>query len=121
MPPRQRPQGPTLDEIRLWPAMVSVEDAAWALRVSRAYAYRLLQHGQLPVRTKLVGSRRVVVTSSLISYIADKSEDDPGPGYDQDVAHRHSPGRTPGAGEAPQRTGRPAGPGYDPRAATRVR
>jgi predicted DNA-binding transcriptional regulator AlpA len=58
-----------LDEVRASPATVSVEFAALAVGISRAYAYRLLQRGQFPVRTRLVGSRRVVVTAALVAYL----------------------------------------------------
>lgn len=66
---RQRPQRPTLDEVKASPATVSVEFAALAIGISRAYAYRLLQRNVFPVRTRLVGSRRLVVTAALIAYL----------------------------------------------------
>lgn len=59
--------GPTLEEIRQWPAAVPLPLAAAALGVSRATAYRLVGDGTFPVRVIKVGPRRtVVVTADLI-------------------------------------------------------
>lgn len=70
MPGRPRPTRPTLDEVRGWPATVSVAEAALALGISRAYAYRCIQGSQFPVRTLLVGSRLLVSTPALIAFLS---------------------------------------------------
>jgi predicted DNA-binding transcriptional regulator AlpA len=62
-----QPVGPTLDELRGWPASVSVEDAALALGVSRAHAYACIKTGTFPARALRVGTRTKIVTSSIIA------------------------------------------------------
>lgn len=62
-------QRPTLEDIGNWPPTVSVEDAARAIGISRAHAYRLLNKGQFPVEAELVGNRRVVMTESLLRWL----------------------------------------------------
>lgn len=57
---------PTLDEIRLWPATVSVEQSAQAYGCSRAHAYESIRAGTFPARTLRVGNRIVVVTRSIL-------------------------------------------------------
>ena len=57
---------PTLEDIRKWPAAVSVEDSAAALGVSRAHAYDCIRLGTYPVRTIRVGSRIAVLTASIL-------------------------------------------------------
>lgn len=64
-----RPAGPTLDEIRSWPATVNVEDYARAFGISRAGAYESIRSGTAPVRTINVGTRVKVVTASIISVL----------------------------------------------------
>lgn len=58
--------GPTLEEIRRWPAAVNVEDYAQALGISRAGAYESIRAGTCPVRTVKVGGRIKVVTASIL-------------------------------------------------------
>ncbi|MFG2544350.1 DNA-binding protein [Streptomyces sp. NPDC048594] len=59
--------GPTLDEIRTWPATVPVTTAATALGCSRTHLYELVKAGQAPVRTLRLGvGRTVVLTASLV-------------------------------------------------------
>jgi predicted DNA-binding transcriptional regulator AlpA len=58
---------PTLDEVREWPATVSVELGAAAFGCSRAHAYESIRTGTFPARTLRVGNRIVVVTSSILS------------------------------------------------------
>ncbi|MDG4788100.1 DNA-binding protein [Micromonospora sp. WMMD1102] len=60
-------KGPTLDEIRAWPATVSVELAAAALGVGRSHAYESIRLGTFPARTLKVGRRTTVVTSSILA------------------------------------------------------
>lgn len=61
------PTGPTLDEIRTWPATVSVEQAARAIGISRAHAYESIRRGTFPARTLSVGARTRVLTSSIVA------------------------------------------------------
>lgn len=64
----RRTSAPTLDEIRKWPATVSVTEAATALGVSRAALYARIADGTTPVGVVRIGERRVrVVTESLIA------------------------------------------------------
>jgi hypothetical protein len=58
--------GPTLAEIRDWPATVSVPTAARAIGVSRSHLNDLIRRGEAPVKTLNFGRRNVVVTASLI-------------------------------------------------------
>lgn len=60
---------PTLAEIRMWPATVSVERAATALGCSRGHAYEAIRTGRFPARTLRVGRRTVVVTGSIIAVL----------------------------------------------------
>jgi predicted DNA-binding transcriptional regulator AlpA len=60
------PTGPTLDEVRAWPATVNVDQAAAALGVSRAYAYEAIKVGTFPARVIKVGNRTTVVTASIL-------------------------------------------------------
>jgi excisionase family DNA binding protein len=64
---QHRPHGPTLDEIRTWPATVSVGEAAAALGCSQAHAYDCIRTGTLPARTLRVGGRIRVVTASILA------------------------------------------------------
>ncbi|MFG2671399.1 DNA-binding protein [Streptomyces sp. NPDC048445] len=59
-------RGPTLDEVKAWPATVDVPTAATALGVSRAHLYALVKRGDAPVRTLAFGTNRRVVTASLV-------------------------------------------------------
>jgi hypothetical protein len=57
---------PTLTEVRAWPAVVSVAQAATALGYSRSGLYEQIRRGEAPVRTLTCGRRVVVVTASLV-------------------------------------------------------
>lgn len=59
--------GPTLDEVRAWPATVSVTEAAAALGISRAHAYELVRLGELPVKVIIVGRTKRVTTASILA------------------------------------------------------
>lgn len=61
--------GPTLDEVRRWPATVNVEDYARAFGISRAGAYESIRTGTCPVRTIKVGNRIKVVTASIVKVL----------------------------------------------------
>lgn len=65
------PVGPTLDEIRQWPATVSVEEAASALGISRAHAYDLIKADSFPAKALPVGRRIRVTTRSILAVIDD--------------------------------------------------
>ncbi|MFD7429015.1 helix-turn-helix domain-containing protein [Streptomyces sp. NPDC059818] len=62
----RRDPGPTLDEVKAWPATVDVPAAAEALGVSRAHLYALVKRGDAPVRTLTFGKSHRVVTASLV-------------------------------------------------------
>ena len=64
---------PTLGEIENWPATVPVTQAATALGISRAYAYRLIANGSLQVRVVRMGRRVVVVTGSLVNLLHEQT------------------------------------------------
>ncbi|GHG15406.1 hypothetical protein GCM10018777_31430 [Streptomyces albogriseolus] len=57
---------PTLADIRTWPAVVPVDQAAAALGCSRSWLYARIKTGDAPVRSLRYGTR-VVVTASLIN------------------------------------------------------
>jgi predicted DNA-binding transcriptional regulator AlpA len=64
-----RPVGPTIEEIRGWPATVSVEDGARALGISRAHAYESIKLGTFPGRTLRVGNTLRVITGSILAVL----------------------------------------------------
>lgn len=57
---------PTLDDIRHWPAAVSIPQACAALGISKAHGYELAKRGLFPVRVIAAGARYVVVTADLL-------------------------------------------------------
>ncbi|MFI6123239.1 DNA-binding protein [Streptomyces sp. NPDC051064] len=57
---------PTLDEIRTWPATVSVPEAAKAIGISKSHMHSLIKRGEAPVRTLSFGARHRVVTADLV-------------------------------------------------------
>jgi excisionase family DNA binding protein len=59
----------TLAKLKRWPATVSVEEAATALGIGRSTAYELLRRGEFPAATITCGSRKLVLTSSLLSLL----------------------------------------------------
>lgn len=61
---------PTLDDIRRWPAAVSITAAATAYGISRSHAYELASRGEFPARTIRAGSRYVVVTADIIRQLS---------------------------------------------------
>jgi predicted DNA-binding transcriptional regulator AlpA len=68
------PKGPTLDEIRRWPATVGVEQGAAALGVSRAHAYESIKAGTFPARALVVGRRIRVTTASILAVLGDEPQ-----------------------------------------------
>lgn len=63
------PVGPTLDEIRTWPATVSVRQACWAIGISGAWGYQLVAQGEFPCEVLRLGGRTRVVTASLVALL----------------------------------------------------
>jgi excisionase family DNA binding protein len=64
-----RSSGPTIDEIRSWPATVDPGTAARALGCSRSYAYDLVRRGEFPARVIEVGGKRRVITASILALL----------------------------------------------------
>lgn len=62
---------PTVRQVAQWPPTVSVAQAALAMGISRAHAYRLIAQGgnAFPVETEKMGNRRVVMTASLLRWL----------------------------------------------------
>jgi hypothetical protein len=57
---------PTLDEIRSWPATVSVPQAAKALGISDTHLHSLIRAGEAPVKTLTLRGRHRVITAALV-------------------------------------------------------
>jgi hypothetical protein len=57
---------PTLDEIRTWPATVSVPQAATALGISKTYLHDLIKRNEAPVKVLPLNGRHRVITASLV-------------------------------------------------------
>ncbi|MFJ1788386.1 helix-turn-helix domain-containing protein [Streptomyces anulatus] len=64
------PNEPTLEEIRAWPATVSVPDAAKALGISKSHLLVLIKRGESPVRTLSFGARYRVITADLVRLLS---------------------------------------------------
>jgi hypothetical protein len=62
--------GPTLDDVRAWPAAVDLPQACRALGISRAWGYELAASGEFPCRVLTVRGRRKVITASLIQVLS---------------------------------------------------
>lgn len=65
---------PTLEEIRAWPATVSVPQAAPALGCSSSQLFTLLRRGECPVKTLSYGRRHVVITADLIRVLSGEGQ-----------------------------------------------
>jgi hypothetical protein len=61
---------PTLDEIRLWPAAVSIPRGSAAFGFSRSHGFELAKRGEFPARIIKAGGRWVVVTADLIRVLS---------------------------------------------------
>ncbi|MGW2565802.1 DNA-binding protein [Streptomyces sp. NPDC001537] len=60
----------TLDEVRTWPALVSLTQAARALGIGRTTAFTLAARGAFPVPVvRVVGRRQQVRTADLVRYL----------------------------------------------------
>lgn len=57
---------PTLDEVRQWPATVTVDQAASALGISRSHLYDVIKEGTAPVKVQVIGKTFRVITASLL-------------------------------------------------------
>ena len=57
---------PTLNEVRKWPATVSVTKAATALGISKTYLHQLIKRGESPVKVLPVNGRHRVITAALV-------------------------------------------------------
>ncbi|MFI8279764.1 hypothetical protein ACIGBH_33670 [Streptomyces sp. NPDC085929] len=62
--------GPTLAEIRTWPATISIPQAATALGCSKSHLHEAIKRDESPVKTIPFGSRRVVITADLIRLLS---------------------------------------------------
>jgi len=67
---------PTIQEIRTWPATVTVEQAATAFGVGRSHAYECVRTGTFPARTLKVGERIVVITGSILAALGEPVDSD---------------------------------------------
>lgn len=73
--------GPTIDDIRTWPATVDVATASRAIGISRSYGYELAKRGEFPVRSLAVGGKTRVLTADLMRVLGispESSEAAPG-------------------------------------------
>ncbi|MFI8529050.1 helix-turn-helix transcriptional regulator [Streptomyces aquilus] len=59
----------TLDEVRTWPALVSLAQAARALGIGTTTAYDWHRRGEFPVPVLKVGGRQKVRTADLVRYL----------------------------------------------------
>jgi hypothetical protein len=62
---------PTLEEVRTWPATVSVPMAAKALGISKSYLHGLIKRGESPVKVLPLEGRNRVVTAALVRLLED--------------------------------------------------
>ncbi len=58
---------PTLEQVRQWPATVSVPKACTAFGISRAHGYVLAARGEFPATVLRVGTRWRVSTASVLA------------------------------------------------------
>jgi hypothetical protein len=61
---------PTLDEIRRWPAAVSVATASTAYGFSRSHGFELVRRGDFPARVIKAGRRYAVVTADIVRHLS---------------------------------------------------
>ena len=65
--------GPTLDDIRSWPATVSIPMANTAIGLSASHGYALAKRGEYPARVLKVGGRYRVITASVVALLSDEA------------------------------------------------
>lgn len=66
---------PTMDEVRAWPATVSVEDASLAIGISKAYGYELISQGRFPCQVLPLGPKRYQVLQAGLVRLLDGREE----------------------------------------------
>lgn len=62
--------GPTLDEVRTWPATVDLRRACAALGISQSWGYELARTDEFPAKVLTVRGRKRVITASLVSVLS---------------------------------------------------
>lgn len=65
--------GPTLDEIRTWPATVDPATGATPYGISKSYAYELIKRGEFPAKVIKVGGRYRIVTASILAALGSET------------------------------------------------
>jgi hypothetical protein len=65
--------GPTLDQIKRWPATVDPARAGAAFGISRSYSYELIKSGEFPAQVIEVRGRTRVVTASILAALGGES------------------------------------------------
>lgn len=70
---------PALEEIRHWPAAVSIPRASAAYGFSRSHGFELANRGEFPAKLIKAGGRWLCVTADLIRTLS-VGEPDSGPG-----------------------------------------
>lgn len=63
-------QQPTLDDIRQWPAAVSIPCASAAFGISRSHGYELARAGNFPARVIQLHGRYMVVTADVLRVLS---------------------------------------------------
>lgn len=61
---------PTIEEIKAWPATVSLPTGCTAFGIGKSYGYELAARGEFPARVLRVGGRMRVVTASILAELA---------------------------------------------------
>ena len=61
---------PTLDEIRQWPAAVTITRASAAFGISRSCGFELAKRGQFPAKVIKAGGRWCVVTADIVRQLS---------------------------------------------------
>lgn len=74
MASNNKPNPPTLDEIKSWPATVDVVTAGSAFGIGRNRSYELAGREQFPVPVLKIGQTYRVVVSELLA-VLDKATD----------------------------------------------
>jgi hypothetical protein len=60
---------PTLDEIRSWPAVVGLVQAAAALSIGRTKAHEMARAGTFPIWLLRLGTRYRVSTADILTFL----------------------------------------------------
>jgi predicted DNA-binding transcriptional regulator AlpA len=67
--------GPTIDEIRTWPATVDPPTGGSPFGISRSYSYELIKRGEFPAKVIKVGGKYRVVTASILAVLGAQDAD----------------------------------------------